>query len=110
MPPNRGLGLLDTALPQEDIEAVNEILDAYRKQDIAFHAVRSRMAGRRRFVSFHVIVPGNWTVLKGHAMCEEIERAICEVLPESTVFTHLEPEEDPVTFQDIELDRAPLTS
>lgn len=105
-----GLGLLDTALPQEDIKAVDEILDTYREQDIAFHAVHSRMAERRRFVSFHVIVPGKWTVLKGHAMCEEIERAIRDVLPENTVFTHLEPKEDPVTFQDIELDRAPHTS
>ncbi|GCE30128.1 transporter [Dictyobacter alpinus] len=101
-----GLGLLDTALPQEDREAVNTVLDTYRKQGIDFHALRTRMAGRRRFVSFHVIVPGSWTVLKGHTICEGIEMAIHEALPESTVFTHLEPKEDPVTFQDIELDRA----
>jgi divalent metal cation (Fe/Co/Zn/Cd) transporter len=66
------------------------------------------MSGRRRFVSFHVIVPGTWTVLKGHAICEEIDLAIRAALPESTVFTHLEPKEDPVTFEDIELDRASL--
>jgi cation diffusion facilitator family transporter len=105
-----GLGLLDTALPAQEREVVNQILDPYRKQGIAFHAMRSRMAGRRRFVSFHVIVPGNWTVLKGHAICEEIELAIRSALPECTVFTHLEPKEDPVTFQDIELDRAPQSS
>jgi cation diffusion facilitator family transporter len=104
-----GLGLLDTALPQEDMQAVNEILEQYRKQSIDFHAIRSRMSGRRRFVSFHVIVPGTWTVLKGHAICEEIDLAIRAALPESTVFTHLEPKEDPVTFEDIELDRASLT-
>jgi cation diffusion facilitator family transporter len=103
-----GLGLLDTALPQEDMQAVNEILEQYRKQSIDFHAMRSRMSGRRRFVSFHVIVPGTWTVLKGHAICEEIDLAIRAALPESTVFTHLEPKEDPVTFEDIELDRASL--
>jgi divalent metal cation (Fe/Co/Zn/Cd) transporter len=51
--------------------------------------------------------PGKWTILKGHALCEEIERAICAALPESTVFTHLEPKEDPLTFEDIELDRTP---
>lgn len=100
-----GLGLLDTALPKEDRDAVNTILDSYRKQGIEFHALRNRMAGRRRFVSFHVIVPGNWTVLKGHAICEEIELAICQALPESSVFTHLEPKEDPITFKDMELDR-----
>jgi len=102
-----GLGLLDTALPEEDIALVQRVLEPYRKQNIDFHAMRSRMAGRRRFVSFHVIVPGRWTVLRGHSMCEEIELAIHAALPDSTVFTHLEPKEDPVTFQDIELDRTP---
>lgn len=102
-----GLGLLDTALPEEDIALVQHVLEAYRKQNIEFHAMRSRMAGRRRFVSFHVIVPGGWTVLQGHSMCEEIELAIHAALLDSTVFTHLEPKEDPVTFQDIELDRTP---
>jgi len=52
-----------------------------------------------------VIVPGKWSVLQGHTMCEEIERTIRQALPESTVFTHLEPREDPLTFEDIELDR-----
>jgi len=101
-----GLGLLDTTLPPADIDIVNTILDIYRKQNIEFHALRSRMAGRRRFVSFHVIVPGTWTVLKGHTICEAIELALHEALPESTIFTHLEPREDPVTFEDIELDRS----
>lgn len=101
-----GLGLLDTVLPQEDRDVVNRVLDAYRKRGIDFHAVRTRMAGRRRFVSFHVIVPGTWTILKGHALCEEIELALHDALPESTIFTHLEPKEDPVTFEDTELDRS----
>ncbi len=99
------LGLLDTVLPPEDLKVVYEILGRYRQQNIDFHALRSRMSGRRRFMSFHVIVPGTWTVLKGHNICEEIELAIHAALPESTVFTHLEPREDPVTFQDTELDR-----
>lgn len=105
-----GLGLLDTALPQEDLDVLNQVLDPYRQQGIGFHAVRTRMAGRRRFVSFHVIVPGAWTVLKGHSLCEEIELALHDALPESTIFTHLEPKEDPVTFEDIELDRVSLPS
>lgn len=100
-----GLGFLDTALPREDQEQIKAILAIYQQQDLEFHALRSRMAGRRRFVSFHVIVPGQWTVLKGHTVCEEIERAIHKALPESTVFTHLEPKEDPVSFEDLELDR-----
>ena len=105
-----GLGLLDTALPPEDLQTINDILGTYRKQGIAFHALRTRMAGRRRFVSFHVIAPGTWTILKGHALCEEIEVALHQALPNSTVFTHLEPKEDPVTFEDMELDRFPSSN
>lgn len=52
-------------------------------------------------------VEGAWTVLRGHALCEEIELALRTALPESSIFTHLEPQEDPTTFQDIELERAP---
>lgn len=100
-----GLGLLDTRLPKEDLNQINMILDPYRAQGILFHALRSRAAGTRRFVSFHVLVPGSWTVLKGHALCEEIELAIRHTLPETTVFTHLEPREDPISFLDQTLDR-----
>lgn len=100
-----GLGLLDTALPREDMILIEAVLDEYRKQGIDFHAIRSRGAGTRRFVSFHVIVPGDWTVLKGHTICEKIELEMIRALPESSVFTHLEPREDPVSFEDINLDR-----
>jgi len=104
-----GLGLLDTALSKEDLEHVQTILDTYRAQGLVFHALRSRQAGSRRFVSFHVLVPGTWTVLKGHSMCEEIELAIRDALPETTVFTHLEPREDPLSFADQALDRVPVS-
>jgi divalent metal cation (Fe/Co/Zn/Cd) transporter len=103
-----GLGLLDTALPKEDLEVVSNVLDPYRQHGIDFHAMRTRLAGRRRFVSFHVIVPGAWTVLKGHALCEEIELALHIALPDSTIFTHLEPREDPASFDDTQLDRTLL--
>lgn len=103
-----GLGLLDTALSSEDLEHVQTILDTYRVQGMAFHALRSRQAGSRRFVSFHILVPGTWTVLKGHRICEEIELAIRHALPETTVFTHLEPREDPLSFADQALDRIPV--
>ncbi len=103
-----GLGLLDTALPKEDMDQVLAVLNRYREQDMDFHAIRSRGAGTRRFVSFHVIVPGDWSVLKGHGICEQIEMEIIHALPECSVFTHLEPKEDPLTFKDIELDRTAL--
>ncbi|QBD79843.1 cation transporter [Ktedonosporobacter rubrisoli] len=100
-----GLGLLDTALPAEDLQQIHSILDSYRPQGVTFHALRTRRAGSRRFVSFHVLVPGSLSVQQGHGLCEEIELALHQALPETTIFTHLEPREDPVSFADQQLDR-----
>jgi cation diffusion facilitator family transporter len=101
-----GLGLLDTALPSEDLRAIEKVLDGYRTGGIAFHALRTRRSGTRRFVSLHVLVPGTWSVQRGHDLCEALELALHAALPETTVFTHLEPREDPAAFADQTLDRA----
>ncbi|MBD2521582.1 cation diffusion facilitator family transporter [Nostoc sp. FACHB-133] len=98
-------GLLDTALPIEEIETIRVILSKYERQGIQFHAMRSRIAGTRRFISFHILVPGAWTVQQGHDLCEAIELSIIQALPKSSITTHLEPLEDPVSWEDQELER-----
>ena len=102
-------GLLDTALPEEDLAVIEEVQERYRRryrwQGVRFHALRTRGAGARRFVSMHVLVPGSWTVRRGHDLSEELERAIVEALPMTTVFVHLEPLEDEASFRDQGLDR-----
>jgi cation diffusion facilitator family transporter len=98
-------GLLDTALPGEDQEVIANVLSKYEAQGIQFHALRTRGAGQRRFISLHLLVPGAWSVQRGHALCEQIEKDIIDALPMSTVFTHLEPLDDPVSWADQELDR-----
>lgn len=102
-----GLGLLDTAIPASDRRILMDILQNYDNQKIQFHALRTRVAGTRRFISLHVLVPEVWTVKQGHDLCEEIELAIAQSLPGSYVFTHLEPLEDPLSWQDQKLDRLP---
>lgn len=101
-----GSGLLDAALPADEQEAIALILSKYKNQGTEFHALRTRVAGSRRFVSVHVLVPGEWTVQRGHDLCEEIELAISRALPGTNVMTHLEPLEDPVSWDDEELDRS----
>lgn len=100
-----GSELLDAALPADEQQAIAHYLSEYKDQGIQFHALRTRVAGSRRFVSFHVLVPGEWTVQRGHDLCEEIELAISRALPGTNVTTHLEPLEDPVSWDDQELDR-----
>lgn len=103
-----GAGLLDSAIPKAERQTVSNILATYDAQGILFHALRTRVAGSRRFITFHVLVPGNWTVQRGHTLCEEIELAIIEALPGSYVITHLEPKEDPASWTDQALDRTEL--
>ncbi len=100
-----GYGLLDRALPMEEQQIIGKILEPYAQQGVLFHALRTRQSGPRRFVSLHVLVPGEWTVQQGHDVCEAIELAISQALPESNVLTHLEPLEDPSAFADQGLDR-----
>ena len=100
------LGLLDTALPAEDREAIEGVLGRYRADyGIETHALRTREAGVRRFMSVHVLVPGSWTVHQGHRLLEDLEHDIHAVLPDTTVFTHLESLDDPASWEDVALDR-----
>jgi cation diffusion facilitator family transporter len=99
------LGLMDTALPAVELAAITTVLDRYSANDVQYHALRTRQAGPRRFVSVHVLVPGAWTVMQGHDLLERIEADIREALPLVSVLTHLEPLEDPAAHNDLELDR-----
>ena len=100
-----GMGLLDTALPAEERQIITDTLQPFETQEIQFHALRTRVAGARRFVSLHVLVPGSWTVKQGHDLCEAIELAIAQSLPGTFAFTHLEPLEDPISWADQSLER-----
>lgn len=99
------LGLMDAAWSADDQAELQRVLGEYRARGIDFHAVRTRRAGARRFASFHVLVPGAWTVQQGHDLLEDIERRIAERFVSVTVDTHLEPAEDPTSYQDEGLER-----
>lgn len=100
-------GLMDTALPADERAAVVQVLDQFvASEGIGYHALRTRQAGARRFVSCHILVPGSWSVQHGHHLLEQIEAGIRSRLTDVTVFTHLEPRDDPRSFDDMQLDRA----
>jgi cation diffusion facilitator family transporter len=94
-------GLMDHALPAREHTVIEAVLDRYRRTEgIRFHALRSRDAGARRFVSLHVLVPGAWTVQRGHDLVERLEADLGAALDGVSVFTHLEPIEDPASYAD----------
>ena len=98
-------GLMDRALPDVDTLLLQAVFDQYRAQGIEFHALRTRESGARRFIDVHVLVPGHWSVQHAHELVEKIEADIRQALPQSTILTHLEPLEDPLSLADIALDR-----
>jgi cation diffusion facilitator family transporter len=100
-------GLMDTALSPEEQEALRRAIEPHLVQPIQVHALRSRQAGTRRFVSMHVLVPGDWSVQRGHELLERMEADIRGAVPNASVLTHLESLDDPASWDDIPLDRRP---
>jgi cation diffusion facilitator family transporter len=99
-------GLMDAALPEQEQEQIEEVMKIYRQKGVNFHALLTRQAAARRFISVHILVPGDWTVHDAHHMAEDFEADVrAAVGGVVTVFTHLEPVEDEISMDDIYLDR-----
>jgi cation diffusion facilitator family transporter len=99
-------GFMDEALPDQEQKLIQTVMGKYREKGVAFHALRTRQAAARRFMSVHVLVPGHWTVHDAHHIAEDFENDIRAALGGAiTVFTHLEPAEDEISMDDIYLDR-----
>ncbi|WP_029920776.1 cation diffusion facilitator family transporter [Nevskia soli] len=99
------MGLMDAAWPEDEQNVLHAVLGEFRTEGVDFHAVRTRRSAARRFVNFHVLVPGSWTVKQGHDLVERVEQRLAEKLPYVTAFTHLEPSDDPCSYGDEGLDR-----
>jgi len=100
------MGLLDSAIPEPDRLKVNALLEPLRQQGLDYHSLLTRQAGQRKFISVHILMPGQWTIQKGHDMIEKVEADIRALFDAPvTVFTHLEPIEDPLSMNDIGIDR-----
>lgn len=99
-------GLMDVSMTEDEIKLVNDYLDSVKTNEIDYHSLMSRQAGQRKFISFHLLVPGSWTVKQGHDLADRIEENIEDLFPELiTVTTHIEPIEDPANLHDIGIDR-----
>lgn len=102
-------GLMDAAWPLDEQAVLHQVLEEFRAEfapgEIEFHALRTRVSAARRFVDFHVLVPGAWSVARAHDLVERVEERLAQRLPKVTAVTHLEPSEDPRSYGDEGLDR-----
>jgi cation diffusion facilitator family transporter len=98
-------GLMDAAISAGDQQKIRDILEAHLEEGAQYHALRTRQSGAQRFISFHMLVPGDWTVARGHQLIDHIETDLRSALAHVTVFSHLESLEDPAAWDDSELNR-----
>ena len=99
-------GLLDAAIPEAERAEAEKIFAEYRKRyGVEFHALLTRQAGARRFISFHLLVPDAWPVDRAHQLSEEIEERIRSMVPNAILLTHIEPISQPASYDDVKLER-----
>ena len=103
-------GLMDVTLPEEENQKIREILQRYADagEGRAFHGLQTRISGRERYMNVHVLVPGAWTVAQGHDYIEDLEADLLRALPGMRIITHLEPVEDPASYEDIPQGHLPI--
>jgi len=99
-------GLLDSALPKEEEDLIVGALEKFKASNVQFHSLMTRQAGRRKFISVQLLMPGKFSIRQGHNLSEQIENDLRLLFPgsQTTVFTHLEPSEDPESMLDIGID------
>ena len=94
-------GLMDASLPEREQKIIEAVMEKYREQGVAFHALRTRQSAARRFVSVHVLVPGSWTLHDAHHVAEDFEGDVRKELPDAIIQTHLEPVDDEISMRDV---------
>ncbi|HET7398003.1 MAG TPA: cation diffusion facilitator family transporter [Intrasporangium sp.] len=93
-------GLMDVAMSKQDNRAIAAVLSGFTSDSVHFHGLRTRVSGHHRFAEVHVLVPGAWSVQRGHDLMEEIEAAVREDFDDLALTCHLEPSEDPRAYGD----------
>jgi cation diffusion facilitator family transporter len=93
-------GLMDHALPVDELNRIRAAIQGHIEAGMHFHALRTRKAGSRRFIDFHLLVPGKMSVAAAHALIQRIENSIQAAVPACEVTVHAEPIEDKASWED----------
>ncbi len=86
-------GLMDEAVSTEQLDRIRSVISENAAGAIEAHDVKTRSAGRRTFIEFHLVVPGSMAVSESHDICDRIERALSAEVADAHISIHVEPEE-----------------
>lgn len=85
-------GLMDEAVPEAELDRIRTIIFEHSEGAYQAHDLRTRVAGRKTFIDFHLVVAGAMTVDEAHDICDRLETALEQTIADSTVSIHVEPE------------------
>ena len=85
-------GLMDEAVPPDMLGRIRDLISSNATGAIEAHDLRTRLAGRRTFVDFHLVVPGAMSVTQAHDICDRIEQALRTEVNDALITIHVEPE------------------
>lgn len=92
-------GLMDHAVAPDEVARIRDAIRAALPAGTDFHLLRTRRAGRRTFADFHVLVDGSMTVRAAHRIADALETALRGSLPDLEVTTHIEPIDEPASWE-----------
>lgn len=91
-------GLMDDSLPEKEVELIAHAIEKHVGDSGIYHGLRTRKSGPRRFIDFHLLIPGDCTVKQSHDLCLLIEQAIWEHMQGAQITIHVEPVEDQASW------------
>lgn len=86
--------LMDVQLPPDEFRRVDDALRMHLPSEASIQGLRTRHAGHRRFVEFNLMLPGHWTVVQSHDLCDELEAAVRAEFPATDIVIHVEPDDE----------------
>lgn len=93
-------GFMDTAASEQDEELIKKIINSICKEPIQFHSLYTRQSASKIFITFHLLVPDDWSIAHSHTLTLELENQIKNKFSGSEVFIHLEPLSSPESYDD----------
>ena len=84
-------GLIDVKLPETEENIIKSAIMEHIGELVDFHALRTRKAGRQRYIDLHLVMPRDISIETAHRMCDHLEQDIKSKLPHASVVIHVEP-------------------